>query len=154
MSNAFDLDDYLICLETDCGYFRLLKTASKRLADCGYVIFDYVGFDLELIILESYEGYKITAIVAKAFKGSKIQKLIMPNTIILIGNEAFANCLNLSEIVLSSKLELIPDNAFENCIKLKNLTILLSVKEIGETAFKNWYNIEERFNMLRKKDYY
>ncbi len=114
MISGFDIGNHLIHLKTACGYFRLLKIASERLEDFAYVIFDYNGSDLELIIPESYEGYKITAIVAKAFKGSKIQKLIMPNTITLIGNEAFANCRDLNETVISNKLELIPDNSFEN----------------------------------------
>ncbi|MBR2927478.1 MAG: leucine-rich repeat domain-containing protein [Clostridia bacterium] len=52
-----------------------------------------------------------------------------------IGNRAFANCSNLTGIVISDSITSIGEYAFLNCTSLANVTIGDAVTSIGDSAF-------------------
>ncbi len=95
-----------------------------------------------------------------AFSESDIQNVEIPETVVEIGHDAFANCLNLEEIHipesvkkigqaafyecenlhrvnLPKNLELIEGYTFGNCRNLGNIQLPDSVKEILYYAFQN-----------------
>ena len=55
---------------------------------------------------------QVTIIDDSAFYGCKIQSLILSNSVQVIGNDAFRDCAELSEITLSPNLRYIGDEAF------------------------------------------
>ena len=63
-----------------------------------------------------------------------ISEIKMPDSVVSIGNEAFANC-GLTEIALPEGLESIGDQAFYGCHNLTDITIPDSTGHIGEGAF-------------------
>lgn len=80
----------------------------------------------------------IREIAPKAFKGlKKLKTVILPDSLEIIGSEAFADCTNLRKVKLSSgsKLKEIGAKAFLNCGKLKTGFVPEKVK-IGKNAFK------------------
>ena len=60
-----------------------------------------------------------------------------------IGNGAFANCLNLSNIIIPDSITIIGDWAFAYCASLSSLTIPDGVTHIGEGAFNGCSSITE-----------
>lgn len=88
--------------------------------------------------------YVVAGIGNGAFKNNKnIISIIVPSTITYIGNEAFSNCTNLSEITFEagSALKTIGDFAFEYCLGLVSITIPDNVITIGTGAFYECNNL-------------
>ncbi len=66
-----------------------------------------------------------------------VQKVIIPDSVISIGDNAFAYCENLTNIELSNNIRNIGKSAFSWCSKLTNITIPNSVTSIGAYAFSS-----------------
>lgn len=72
-------------------------------------------------------------------------KLMLPNTVTQIGDEAFKECRNLTEIVIPGRVTRIGDSAFESATKLGVLTLEDSGTGlvIGDKAFYNCYTLTQ-----------
>ena len=70
------------------------------------------------------------------FVKSNIEKLIVQNTVRVLGNSAFSGCRQLREVVFEpgSQLETIGDGCFSSC-GIEQVTIPRSVRDIGSYAF-------------------
>ena len=66
-----------------------------------------------------------------------ITKIVIGEGVTKIGNEAFLDCSNVSNLSLPSTLTSIGKNAFSNCIKLEILNLPSSLKNIGEYSFSS-----------------
>lgn len=71
----------------------------------------------------------------KLFKDCAVKSLTVGEGIDEIGDSAFCDCSELSEVVLPDSLKIIECCAFENCTALKSFTIPKGVDEIGYNAF-------------------
>jgi hypothetical protein len=102
-------------------------------------------FEIEEDTLKSYNGTDeivtvpngIRVIDTKALSNKKgIKKVILPDSVEIIGNYAFEECSNLTEIEIAdtSKLETIGKGAFINDTKL-DISFAENVQNIMETAF-------------------
>ena len=70
-----------------------------------------------------------------------VEKVLMPGTIETIGNYAYNDCTNLSDIVIRNGVKTIESYAFNNCSRLKNINIPNSVTRIESCAFNNCGNL-------------
>ena len=79
----------------------------------------------------------VTKISAGAFSGMESLTTVnfVGNSLNSIGENAFADCVNLTNINLPSGITEIPYGAFENCKNLTNLAIPNGVTKIGAQAF-------------------
>lgn len=68
------------------------------------------------------------------FNNTNLETIILPDSLTVIGKNAFSGCKNLSEVVISEKLTEIQENAFLNCKSIKNID-LYNVKNIGANVF-------------------
>ena len=66
---------------------------------------------------------------------SDIVKVVLPEGVKAIGNNAFENCINLEEIELPNSLESLGSEAFINCTNLKKAEYGQNVS-VNDTAFK------------------
>ena len=110
----------------------------------------YLG---KILVKISYEGsYSIkngTSVIADgAFAGCEANQVTLASQTATIGNNAFKDCQNLSQIRFSSNLEYIGKSAFENCTSLINITLPEKEIQMYASAFYNtgYYNNAENWN--------
>ena len=123
------------------------------------VLKQYLGSENEIVIPQG-----VKTIGTGAFKGCMMEKIIIPNTVNIIENEAFQNCSKLTEILIPNsvgelgqssfqgcsslyRVELcsalhIGMSAFEDCTSLKKVIIPDGVKALGYYAFRNCTSLE------------
>ncbi|MBO4694118.1 MAG: leucine-rich repeat protein [Clostridia bacterium] len=82
-------------------------------------------------VIES--GTKVIA--CDAFKSCDFKKIILPDSIVTIGDNAFESCVNLNEIVIREGVKYIGISAFAWCSKLENIYIPTTLSEICESSF-------------------
>ena len=68
--------------------------------------------------------------------GKEITELVIPDSVISIGDYAFQNCTSLTSVTIPDSVTWIGKYAFYECTSLKNVIIGNSVSVIGEYAFK------------------
>ena len=99
----------------------------------GIEITKYNGTDTEIIIPNQIDGIEVTSIGDNAFDGNeKITSVTIPNTVLDVGIEAFANCKNLSNVIFeeNSKLDRILVRAFDDTA-LQEFTVPESCHLLG-----------------------
>jgi len=105
------------------------------------------SYNVELPSTVSYgeKEYTVIEIGDNAFasKGTLITGIIIPTTIVRVGNRAFSNCSSLLSIDLSS-VKYIGEEAFLDC---KGLTSVLLSNEITEIKAKTFYGTESLKNI-------
>ena len=83
----------------------------------------------------------VTAIKESAFASCKsLKSVIVPNSVTTMGNSVFYNSY-VESVTLGNGISEISNNAFLNCIKLTNVNIPETVTNIGNSAFKGCYSL-------------
>jgi len=75
------------------------------------------------------------------YPNGKVGSYTIPSTVTNIGNSAFEDCSNLSNVTISANVVTIGDSAFQACRSLTNVFIPASVTSIGSYAFFYLYNL-------------
>ena len=103
----------------------------------GYIT-KYNGDSTFVILPDAVNGVKIKGIANKTFMGSSVTTVIVPASCVYIGDSAFQNCTELTNISFSNNNSYVSvgNYAFSGCIKLKNVT-LPKCQVIGQCAFEN-----------------
>lgn len=70
-------------------------------------------------------------------------KVVIPDGIVEIGEEAFACFEHLEEVIIPNTVKRIKAKAFYKCIKLKRVHMPMYLDEIGERAFQFDGELEE-----------
>ena len=71
------------------------------------------------------------------YSENKVMSIVLPESIISIGDSAFSYCKGLTSISLGNNVLHIGDYAFSNCNELTDILIPDSVTSIGDYAFYN-----------------
>ena len=77
-----------------------------------------------------------------AFQNQKIKSIVIPDTVLEIGEGAFYNCSLLENVRLPHNIKAIEASTFSFCESLKNIKIPNSVLEIGKSAFHSCTSLE------------
>lgn len=108
-----------------------------------------VGEETHIVIPETYNGYPVTKIQKEygrgAFARTDIVSIIIPDSIIEIGQNTFNNCTQLVDVQISenSQLEIIGRNAFSGCSSLSSIYLPKTVTQILDSAFNNCGAMQE-----------
>ena len=122
----------------------------------------YYKSDEVLVIPSESEGLPVVSVKKGGFRGhSEIREVVLPDTLIAIGDEAFAGCTNLESVTFAnnsssaslvvvprlasaapgvgnavlSRLSVIGARAFQGCMKLTEITLPQGLTSIGDEAF-------------------
>lgn len=119
-SSKFEFNEYKNCKyvgNNDNPYFALIEPTNDNLS--------------------SYDIYHNTKLIASsAFYGcSRLKSIIIPNSVINMGEQVFYNCVSLETVILSNNITAIESMTFQNCANLLSITIPESIKSIGYQAF-------------------
>ena len=116
-----------------------------RISDGNVIITSYNGTVANLIIPSSFDGISVTEIGTSAFYGNtSLQGVQIPNTIEIIGLNAFAYCTSLWQVQFAPQgvLKQIESNAFIGCSALNKFIFPETVLSIGSHAFADCLALE------------
>ncbi len=83
----------------------------------------------------SYDVTEVAPTVFTNFDKSAVKTLIIEDGIEFIGENAFKDCRNLTDLRLPSSLKTIGNSAFLNCSSLKKVWLPSKLTSVGENAF-------------------
>lgn len=95
----------------------------------------------KIVIPEKYLGLPVTEIKADAFNScASLSEVVIPDTVMIIGDRAFANCIALKEVCLPG-VRTIGEKAFIACSNLETLMWSTDLKTVGAQAFDLCYKL-------------
>ena len=100
-------------------------------------IFNYKGTETEIVVPSVINGCRVTSINGAFKENNKITSVVLPDSLITIGDNTFLNCSSLVSVELNDGLKDIGNYAFCNCTSLSSISIPSSVVKIGYYAFYN-----------------
>lgn len=95
----------------------------------------YSGSEENIIIPDNIEGYPVKYISEKAFSDCSIVSVVIPDSVIEIGDAAFYKCSKLKSVKIGNSVVKICAYAFEKCKSLTSIEIPDSVVQIQDYAF-------------------
>lgn len=103
-------------------------------------------------ISATYSGLPVTRIADNAFDNSDIYEVVVPESVTVIGANAFAGCVKLRTVNFANGVTEIKANAFSNCTSLRKITFPESVKTIGDYAFSGCTALVEIYFLGKKTE--
>ncbi len=98
------------------------------------------------------ERRTVTAIGENAFLGAKMFSLRLPDTIRVIGRNAFRSCQNLTSLVLPEATEVIGRFAFSGCSSLSSIYCGRALHTVGAGAFHGCHAVTAVAYALSEED--
>lgn len=97
----------------------------------------------DIIIPSNYNGKPVTAIADNGFASHHlITRVIIPDSITVIGKSAFYECSGINSIILGKATTKIGDHAFYNCSSLNSINIPETLTYLGDYAFAKCSNLQ------------
>lgn len=122
--------------------FRYTVTADGEAEINGFT-YDARDFSGTLTIPSQIGGWPVTRIGSYAFHRTDITEIVVPGSIVSIGNNAFMRCDQLTSVLLEDGLKEIGPAAFQHCPALTSVRIPDSVERIAPGAFKDCEQLAE-----------
>lgn len=91
----------------------------------------------DLVIPDSYNGLPIKEIGYHAFWMAELTSVVIPDTVEIIDNAAFANNQRLTSITIPTNLKRINESAFEGCTNLTQITLPEGLQALESWVFEN-----------------
>ena len=102
------------------------------------ILCDYFGTADKVVIPDG-----VKEIEHNCFNNEKMTELILPNSLIKIGEGAFQNCTNLKKVEIPDSVSEIGRSAFSGCSSLSELKLSANVKTIDFSVFSGTANLKK-----------
>lgn len=113
-----------------------LFTYGKSSQGDGMTVNGYTGKDENVVIFQNRaNGKQVIEVGDALFDGKDVEEAIITDGYLYIGKRAFAGNTRLHQVVMPYTLLEIGDYAFENCSRLKRVNLTERLEGIGEGAF-------------------
>lgn len=93
-----------------------------------YMLTKYKGDSDKVVIPEYFNGLRVTSIQKRAFENKSLSSIVIPESIEIIGDEAFKNCKNIISIEFPNSLKEVGKGMLSGCNKIKSIKIPFSGK--------------------------
>ena len=110
---------------TDSGDGVVIKKYIKKKSD----------EDVEIIIPSEIEGMPVVELADRAFAYSIVKTVVIPDSILRIGEHLFSDSAQLKYVKLSTSITSLPVYIFENCKSLEYFVIPSHITNIESDAF-------------------
>ena len=127
----------------DYAFYECIYLNDITIPDSVITIGDYAFYGLGFHAQSVTIGNNVTEIGDYAFSKSEIDKLIIGNSVILIGAGAFDGCHYLTSVTIPDSVKSIGNSAFRDCHELTYVKIGNGVSSINDGAFYNCYNLKD-----------
>ena len=103
--------------------------------------------DTEIFVPAIYSSLPVTSIGANAFASSTsvsgITRVVLPDSIVSIGDKAFSYCVNLKSVNIPRGVSTIGNEAFEYCLSLETVALPNGLVSIGSRTFAYCTSLDE-----------
>ena len=153
--STFEPGDSEILEETDESYFDITEDGVISLKNFDDYYHNESEWQIENVVIpKEVNGIEVVEIGEAMFKASddilgvsnsisnNLKTVVIPDTVKVIGKEAFEYCKELTKIEIPNSVEVIYAEAFTNCSSLSVITIPNNIKSIGQWAFAGCTSIE------------
>lgn len=103
---------------------------------------DELSFPKAVEVPDKIMGYPVTTIGENAFEWAYAEKIILPDTVVTVDDNAFFHCERLTEITGTENIVAIGDYAFSGCVLLEEIA-LPEAKEMGKSIFPGCEKMEK-----------
>lgn len=113
----------------------------------------YIGLSDVVIIPSTIKGVPVISlkgdvkdgvILKGVFEDCSVKKVVVPDSIAVIGMRTFSGCKELIKISVSNQCEKILDGAFQDCVKLESIDLSRTkISSIGISAFEGCVKLSE-----------
>lgn len=114
--NGFDFNDISVPATVDDFMYFANGNGTAYISS-------YLGTSTNVIVPESIDGNIITEIRSGTFSNSCITKIIIPNSVEIIEEGAFNNCVSLKSIHFGSNLKSVDTSSLSFCPRLAEITV-------------------------------
>lgn len=141
------LPDTLIVINSDafrnCG-IKSITLKGSDLEVFGIELFrDCKKLETANIEINIPEGYMGTGLSYTFMNCTNLKNVNITSDVETIGKETFANCMSLEKIVLPDSVKYIEEEAFSGCANLKEINIPTGVETIEKETFINCTSLEK-----------
>ncbi|MBO7390049.1 MAG: leucine-rich repeat protein, partial [Clostridia bacterium] len=132
--------DVIYVAWNDASCFEYDYLSSNKIEITGLVASGHEGcsggYHDDVVLPMYIGGIKVTSIHADAFKGEeKLTSLVIPTSIVSIGDRAFEACTSLGYITIPYSVRSIGDNAFASCSALDEVVFNTDNITLGNDVF-------------------
>lgn len=114
-----------------------------RDANGDWVVRGVYGEPAVLSVPAIFNGRAVMGVAPRAFAGLKsLRRVTLPDTVSVIGEDAFADCAELESITFGSGLTLLDRGCLRGCASLYEVTLPEKLREIGREAFADCSQLE------------
>lgn len=107
------------------------------------VINRYIGSDESVVIPSEIDGKPVTKIGMTSFMSTDVQKVVIPDSVDEIWENAFSNCTKLTEVEFGSSIKYIGYQAFRHCTALEKANLPKKLETIHNYAFYECTSLKE-----------
>lgn len=102
------------------------------------------GAPTEITVPAMVNGRAVMAIGPRAFQDqTMLRRVTLPDTVAVIGEDAFAGCIALESVTFGTGLKLLDMGCFRDCESLDYVSLPAKVEEIGRDAFARCGSLAE-----------
>lgn len=102
----------------------------------------YLRNDPNVVVPDYVDGKMVRGFVGECFRDKNITSVIIPSTVLFVGERCFLNCTNLKSVIIKDGVKGIGRLAFEGCTSLETVTLPQSIEWMGEECFKGCSNLK------------
>lgn len=101
------------------------------------VINKYKGLGAEVVIPEYINGEKVINVSYAAFADNRVvTSVVIPDTVTVLGKEAFSGCVSLKSVEVGSAVTYINEATFAGCTSLESVTLPGAITTLSDRAFE------------------